>query len=796
MSEGLLVELIDDWWTDNPQKKVRFGFERFSDYFIADSLLKQAKSLDELKTLIAPGGKLDWLNNGNYWERRGVAASLAMLVPGRFEVELLELLDPENSRRPQLLKDFIDSLPWRDGDTITGATHRFLKAAAVNGTPEEILNSLLKISTIPGHPLNADFLHSKLSLMKLPRRDRAWTVPVSYMTNDSALMPLMIVDWAMRVPLDLVSNDQARLVGSVLLWFGSSTVCRFRDSAGHAAIRLLTDRPHVVTELIEQFDDVDDPYVVERLYAVAAGVAMRERSDDGLRVLAAAVYKHVFDTDNVRLHVLLRDYARTVLAYAEHRGVLPDNVKADTFNPTYRSRERRVPSEDRLGALSKDPAWRDITDSIRPNTKQAGTGWYGDFGRYTMQSKTSKFHSTRLGAQAPNRSYIQHYDADRARRWVLDRVKKLGWTPKMFMEHDRRVPDSHRFSYRESKVERIGKKYQWIALHELVGYISDRHHMTERHEYGIPLQYQGPWQLYARNFDLSESGALPPKDEEDLNITDKRFWTTTQPYDSPFNDIDRFDEREQWAKSELEDPSKLLTATDLDHNDWFVLDGHWKWEESIRTRLRQGRADTASMWIHARSWLVSKAESSAFLAALDSIDFWGHGCFGIDIGNGWTGEYPWGDVFCHLRSYCESEDEWINPHGIHPRTRAKHIRSACSSEDANGAVYPGPHLCDMLGLRWIGDGYQFADVSGEVIARAIRVSGNASNFSLVVRRDKLLNALESENQCIVWGILGERRSSNYNNISDYSGFLAPFSAVYTLRDGTIVGDITAPPYIK
>lgn len=564
ISEGLLVELIDDWWTANPKNLVRFGFERFSDYFIADTLLNEIRSIEELKTAADPDGKLGWLISSDYWERRGVAAALAILVPGRFGVELLDLLEPKENRRPQLLRDFVDSLPWRDGGTVTLATHRLLKEASRHETPEDFLNSLLGISTIPEHPLNAGFLHSKLVPLELPLRDLAWTIPLANMSGDSTRMPLMIIDWASRVPHGLVSDDQARLVGSVLLWFGSSTVCRFRDSAGHAAIRLLSGRPQVVAQLIEQFDAVNDPYVVERLYAVAAGVAMRERSDDGLRELAAVVYKHVFDTDNVRLHVLLRDYARTLIAYAEHRGVLHEGVNTNIYNPPYRSRERRVPSEDRLDALSKDPEWRYIIDSIRPDTRLAGAGWYGDFGRYTMQSATSHFHNVRVGRKAPGRRHEQYYDADRARRWVLDGVRKLGWKPSYFLEHDRNVPDFDRSSDRERKIERVGKKYQWIALYELIGYISDRYYMTARDDYDEPVDYQGPWQLYMRKFDPTASPRAVSDDTEVDELHASPAWSTLENYVMPFADSELFADRRAWAVSELEDPSKLLTLWSLE----------------------------------------------------------------------------------------------------------------------------------------------------------------------------------------------------------------------------------------
>ena len=76
---------------------------------------------------------------------------------------------------------------------------------------------------------------------------------------------------------------------------------------------LLASRLEPVTRLVECFADVNDPYVAERVYAVAYGVAMRSRESEGVGNLASAVYRRVFASGNPPAHILLRDYARALL---------------------------------------------------------------------------------------------------------------------------------------------------------------------------------------------------------------------------------------------------------------------------------------------------------------------------------------------------------------------------------------------------------------------------------------------------------------------------------------------------
>jgi hypothetical protein len=59
-----------------------------------------------------------------------------------------------------------------------------------------------------------------------------------------------------------------------------------RDRASKAAIRLLINHAHVLVDILTLFENVDDLYVLERLYRVAYGCAMRLANCEALRALA------------------------------------------------------------------------------------------------------------------------------------------------------------------------------------------------------------------------------------------------------------------------------------------------------------------------------------------------------------------------------------------------------------------------------------------------------------------------------------------------------------------------------
>lgn len=98
----------------------------------------------------------------------------------------------------------------------------------------------------------------------------------------------------------------------------------------------------------------------------------------------------------------------------------------------------------------------------------------------------------------------ESFPVDRANRWIFMRVLRLGWTPKRFGSEDRYLGRSG--SGRDAhKAERWGKKYQWMAYHELLARVADNFHAVRR--YSDHQDYEGLHQLIA---DREIDPSLPP----------------------------------------------------------------------------------------------------------------------------------------------------------------------------------------------------------------------------------------------------------------------------------------------
>src|SRR5262245_30340146 len=105
----------------------------------------------------------------------------------------------------------------------------------------------------------------------------------------------------------LPSDEEVLLAGTAIAWFLTTSNRFLRDRATKALIRLFDNKLSLLGRLLEQFRGVDDPYVTERLMAVAYGCAMRSTRPAGLAELAAEVSAQVFGNDLPIPQILTRD---------------------------------------------------------------------------------------------------------------------------------------------------------------------------------------------------------------------------------------------------------------------------------------------------------------------------------------------------------------------------------------------------------------------------------------------------------------------------------------------------------
>lgn len=779
LSNSILVETAQNASDVAGEQEVvvRFPFERFSDYFIALQIFDGVKTADHFRALLGKGGRLAHLQKSwEYYQNRGIARALAILGPERLQMELAEMLT-DSSVREMVLEDFLESMAWRSSDSLSQASETILEEA--RRAELEVLPTFIRLSSIPGHPFNSNFLGAWLTRLPLPERELAWTLPIASLSHDRHDGILHeFLDWCFRAPTNLIPDEQALLAGRLLLWLCTSNHRALRKRATIAAIRLLVGRPKVVSSLLSELHNVDDPYLIERLYAVAAGVAMRLPAGEGLSSLAAHVHQLVFAHGQVTPNILVRDFATTVLETCLAKGCLPASIHPASFHPPFKSQWPTIIPEDDVKRFKEDDSWLVILSSLR--TEDMGN--YGDFGRYVMDAKVHYFSDRLLSESPPNHKDRTTFECRAARRWILQRVEELGWTGARFGEyekhtlHGRQSPDIE-----ELKLERVSKKYQWIALRELIGFLADRYWLRLTWQ-SNRTDFVGAWQLWAREFDPSQR-LVDPGNEKLSNTVRTKFQVD---YPNPFEDPMLCNDRAAWVTQSPADFASLLIVQkdtpDASHR-WLVLGGHQQWVEDDYDRLISKNRGTLKMWVDIRSFLVAAKDRDQFLEGAKSKHFYGNGVGFPEEHRGWIGEYPRGEVFRNLVEQCAELDDRVGEVGV-PYT-------ITVSEWSGGAtLVPSPQLCDILELEWAGEGGAFRTKHEACVAG--HLGGDAADWGrpLLIRQDFLMRALKAAGLELVWCIVAERSCWCSRTSTHIAKKQLEVSAVYWLEDGQIEGGLT------
>ena len=350
VTEGVLVE-DRGWWTGNPPEEVVFiAYDRFADHIIADYLIRTHLNIADPTTAFANGGGLAFLSDGKTYAYPGLIEALCIQVPEHTGQELVRL-EPKVKDSPAIGDAFLDSIVWRQLDAFTDDTlpilNELLERGKIGSDP---LDALLTVSTIPEHPLNADFLDRRLRRDHMPDRDAWWSIYLHKARGSQGPVDRLL-DWASNLaPSDDVEEQVVDHSATTLAWMFTTPNRFLRDRATKALVSLLSGRPESTLRIVDRFADADDPYLLERVYAVAYGTAMRSQDVGAVGKLASLVYEYVFSSGAPPPHILLRDYARGVVERALYLGA-EIHIDQRLIRPPYGSEWPSVPCEDCVEGL-------------------------------------------------------------------------------------------------------------------------------------------------------------------------------------------------------------------------------------------------------------------------------------------------------------------------------------------------------------------------------------------------------------------------------------------------------------
>ena len=785
----------------------RFPFQKFSDHLIVRYLLKKCKNENKkLQQLFKENSEITKLLKWNY----GLIEALFIQYPEWYGgKELFEVADfLEDS--PQKWGAWINSLIWRKPTAFSDATVKrisnFLREKVLVSVLEEnktcddyffypeftykLLDALLSVASIPEHPLNADFLHKHLMKYKMPERDAWWSTFLHYQCGSKDAVK-RIIEWAWsKYDKSHINDDSVLLLATAMSWFLSTSNRFIRDKSTKALVVLLQHRVHLLPELLEKFKNVDDIYVLERLFAVAYGCVLRNSDDtENLKRLAKWVYDNIFREGKPPVHILLRDYARGIIEVALRKGIELDSIDERRINPPYKSKwPQNVPSDEEIKKYEFDYRFKDFKDyywsqntiisSMQPEYTTLKHHMYGDFGRYVFQSVLSHWDTGDITIQQLSNLAVKMI------------FEELGYNVELYGKFDRHFNKNYYYGRTKHKPERIGKKYQWIAFHKISALVSDHFPLKKESRDYKQKHYKGPWYPYIRDIDPS---LLIKNDDHLINSFSINNWLS---YTGNYEAWRTEKETTKWLKSkdDLPEPLKILQIKDDNGEEWLVLEGFIKWQEETPPEFEKYEIPIRELWYMIKSYIVREDDLIKIYEWAKNQNFWGewmpesHEFYEIFLG-----EFPNSLVFEDLRGNYNiwtregRGEELPVPVVVADDIYLNEFTTDCSYDGSISIKLPCKWLVNQMQLihkfldgRWYND-------KEELVVIPTNIFTDTSFSALLIKKQNLCEFLNQNKCAVLWILLGEKRvvggSLSHQNYEGHS----IINGVYVLDRNHFVG---------
>lgn len=770
ISEGVFSKNVFYNTVDKYEECIYFTYERFENFlqaeYLIDKLQFDDKALEEyvltIKSPYIVGGLLE---------------SLAILLPERKGIELYDSLPNFHSNKA-IINAVLSSLIWREERTIDSHLDTYFAEFVSNEQfRDRFIRTVIEVAFNPGNYYNADYLHKMLEPMRLADRDAMWTPTLYRIYSNQDEIIKDIINWAWDES-DKVNMDEesAELGATLLSWFLASTNRQLRDTATKALVQLLHNRMQVLIPLLEKFSKVDDPYIHERLYGVALGCAVRSKSKEYLASLCQYIYSSVFNVEGeVYPHILLRDYARNVIEYAifigEKLNIDINKIRPpynSSFDYTYVSDEEIKSILDECGEYKNSPGMCNMLTSMF--TEHSAIGLYGDFGRYTFKSALSNWK----------------IDAERLSNVAIKLIiDKHGYREDKHGTFDQKIGSGRGRSTIPN--ERIGKKYQWLALHELLARVADNFEKLEYSWSDNVVEYEGTWEPTVRDIDPTTLVRVN-ENRQNSDLKEDFWW-----YGGKYANWQH--EMPDWLniKDDIPAAEPIIELTDADGCDWLALECYPEWNEPHGKDCIYKR-----LWYQVRSCIIDEDKFPLVYKWAVKQNFggrWMPEC--SDKYELFYREYYWSPAYKHF------DTEGLTKRGIYDKKTNRFITHAeittigylweaeedYSKETSFYCLMPSKQLFDGLRMQYADEEGIFLNEKGKVICFDAGVVEKSKNY-LLVRKDALLDYLKTHHKKILWYVLGEKNIiglHSYNNIPNLPMWLV-VSGTYTLdEEGKVTG---------
>jgi hypothetical protein len=337
-------------------------------------------------------------------------------------------------------------------------------------------------------------------------------------------------------------------------------------------------------------------------------------------------------------------------------------------------------------------------------------------------------------------------------RWIFHHVLEMGYTKERFANYDGYIVYQYGGGRgRPTWAERIGKKYQWIALARLIAKLSD--HVTFKYDKWQPKPLITPL-IYERGRDIDPSVLV----RSTLAKADESSWWIAESYD--FEAVSKM-QHEDWVNvhADLPDTASMLSER-IDRNGtrWIVLKAYPEW--TSKTPQMSDSEPYRLVWFHLHSFLIPIAEAEACWRWLKKQNFFGAWMpEGAEFHDPFIGEYPWAttvNLYGDAYHYRDSFEERKAPCEMYPTANLMNVshEEDAYQEGSINVLVPAKKFFNHLPMKWDGkSGYMHPGGRPCFLDPSLVEPGPVA---LLVEAAFLEDFLSHNNLAIFWTVVGEK----------------------------------------
>lgn len=356
-------------------------------------------------------------------------------------------------------------------------------------------------------------------------------------------------------------------------------------------------------------------------------------------------------------------------------------------------------------------------------------------------------------AREHNNPNIPQFDVVKAKRWVAARAYRLGWTEQLF-EQDR--SRARNYSRGRAKTERIGKKYQWIALGELTCRLCDN--------YWLSGDYGALPKIYGKPTDLTTIRDIDPTSIHNFEAVQHNRENANAWAAGPVFDLPSLTEDELPGWPFKVDPSTQMKTlpirVDPDGVHWVVAYEHRSSKERYRKPSPgEHGARMEEFRILATSLVARKdaQRTAKYFEERNEIDAY-HWGLSDETNGGLLFELPWRNTW--VKHKWIDDEGWRMPKGVEYAKLAVSYaweRDMDASEDDGNTFYlPQPWLVEELNLEPDRDNPGiWRNAAGEIVFQEFR--GERAEKTCLLRL-KDAERLFGENNTLISVLVSERNT--------------------------------------